>query len=123
MSDTGDHARRELTLIGETPAVIDLLVQLVEVFVTWNTIAPKAVVTPMQTIQMLLDNKPLTPLTNDPAEWQVVGQRQLFAGNMNVWRSIRDPKAYSTDGGKTYWLDDGTGKAPTLPMFTTHNPP
>jgi hypothetical protein len=43
--------------------------------------------------------KPLTPLTNNPREWNEVGY--------GMWQSSRSPSSFSDDGGKTYYnLDD-----------------
>ncbi|MET4106034.1 hypothetical protein [Hymenobacter sp. UYP22] len=49
--------------------------------------------------------QPLGPLTNDPAEWmEVVGQ---VGGTQLLWQNRRQPDAFSTDGGKTFYTLDG----------------
>lgn len=44
--------------------------------------------------------KPLTPLTDDPAEWRDVSE---YYGGQPMWQSIRNPACFSTDGGKTHY--------------------
>lgn len=49
--------------------------------------------------------EPLTPLTDDPAEWQHIDAD--VAGDATTWQSRRRPDAFSNDGGATYYcLDD-----------------
>lgn len=49
--------------------------------------------------EKLLRWKPLTPLTDDPAEWMEVSDQ--------LWQSVRDPSAFSTDGGRSWYdVDD-----------------
>ncbi len=47
-------------------------------------------------LEKVLRYEPLTPLTDDPAEWNAVGE--------GVWQSRRNSEAFSDDGGKTYTL-------------------
>ncbi len=47
-------------------------------------------------VTALLQYKPLSPLTDDPAEWIDHGDK--------LWQSSRRPDAFSEDGGKTYRL-------------------
>jgi hypothetical protein len=42
--------------------------------------------------------QPLTPLTDNPKEWNEVGY--------GLWQSSRAPSAFSQDGGKTYKYND-----------------
>lgn len=46
--------------------------------------------------------KPLTPLTDDPDEWMHI--EESMVGNAITWQSRRNPSAFSSDGGKTYYL-------------------
>lgn len=50
----------------------------------------------LQVFNQLVDFKALTPITNDPAEWNNVGG--------GLWQSSRQSDAFSTDGGKTYYV-------------------
>ena len=45
---------------------------------------------------LVINFKPLTPLTSDPAEWNEVGD--------GMWQSRRSPSVFSKDGGQT-WYD------------------
>ena len=56
-----------------------------------------------QIFERLARYKPLTPLTDDPAEWQHHGE-DVWGEPGGVWQSRRDPEAFSRDGGKTHWL-------------------
>lgn len=50
--------------------------------------------------------KTLTPLTNDPTEWNNVSN-YIAAGAKPVWQSRRQSSCFSEDGGKTYYdIDD-----------------
>ena len=49
----------------------------------------------------LMRYEPLTPLTDDPAEWWLHAGDGT-AGHPDLWQSRRDPAAFSNDGGKTY---------------------
>lgn len=48
---------------------------------------------------------PLTPLTNDPAEWMDHGNNQ--------WQSRRRPDAFSNDAGKTWYSVDDAARTLT----------
>jgi hypothetical protein len=99
-----DHARRELDLIGLTrddPKLADSLIAAVEAFAGYGHSGgshPWAV----DVLTRLLRYEPLTPITSDPAEWQRQGS---FDGDP-VWQNMRDSRALSSDGGRTYWLVD-----------------
>jgi hypothetical protein len=54
----------------------------------------------MELFDKLVRFKTLTPLTNDPEEWNDVSE---MTGKPS-WQSRRDSEAFSTDGGKTYYL-------------------
>jgi hypothetical protein len=43
---------------------------------------------------------PPSKLSDDPADW---ADRSALFG-WPLWQSLRDPYAYSEDGGRTYWL-------------------
>lgn len=114
-----EHARRELTLIGEDTDTADGLVNVVEAFAAMgHSGGSAAVCIPM--IEKLLRFQPLSPLTNDPAEWQKVGG---FGGEPS-WQNVRDSSAFSHDGGRTYWLLSEREAAPDdlCPLHTALNP-
>ncbi len=105
-----EHARRELALIGEEQSTIDGLVSVVGAFAECGHSggsAPYAIAY----LERLLRFEPLTPITNDPAEWT---DQSEISGHP-WWQSVRDSRAMSHDGGKTYWLvtDNSSGDTPT----------
>ena len=94
-----DHARRELALIGEDQDVIDGIAKVIEAFAE----AADSGGSPpfgIAYIEKLMRFEPLTPLTDDPAEWQ----DQTEASGVPLWQSRRNPMAFSTDSGRTYTL-------------------
>lgn len=54
----------------------------------------------MDWLGRLLRFENLAPLTDDPGEWNNVSD---MAGH-EMWQSRRCAEAFSSDGGKTYWL-------------------
>lgn len=95
MSNLVEHAKRELSLISNDEAFNHSIIKAVEGFSSYGHSGGSAsVAIPM--LNALLQFKNLSPLTNDPNEWNEVGT--------NVWQSARDSEAFSDDGGKTYYL-------------------
>jgi len=96
MSNLLQHAKRELELIGETDEQFkNMIMNVVGAFAAYGHSGGSAsVAIPM--INNLLQFKNLTPLTNDPHEWVNVDSK--------LWQNSRNPEAFSTDGGKTYYL-------------------
>lgn len=94
-----EHARRELARIGEDQDVIDGITNVIAAFAE---VADSGGATPyvIARVEKLMRFEPLSPLTDDPAEWQ----DQSAASGCPLWQSRRNPIAFSTDGGKTYTL-------------------
>ena len=104
------HARRELTLAGLLDKDYDYdgmlgeaALQLVETFAAQGHSGMSAFAT-VDLAQRLMSYEPLTPLTNDPAEWNHISDD--MAGRPDLWQSTRKPDAFSNDGGKTYKVTD-----------------
>ena len=55
-------------------------------------------------VHQLLQFKPLSPLTNDPNEWQKIAED--MAGQNDLWQNRRNGAAFSHDGGKTFYIVD-----------------
>lgn len=98
------HAQRELELAGLFDEDADYggmlaegVMRLVRVFAEEGHSGASAGIT-VAILERLLRFQPLTPLTDDPAEWNEVGE--------DTWQSSRRPDAFSEDGGKTYYLLD-----------------
>ena len=100
-----EHARRELTLTGEDPDVIDWYCRVIKEFASFGHSGGSAAAT-IPVLHELLQYHPLTDLTSDPAEWM---DRTAESGRP-MWQNIRDSRVFSEDGGKTYWyVSDNPG--------------
>lgn len=106
-SNLMNHAKRELDLLLGADDSADFyegmtrkaVLELMEVFARQGHSGMSASIV-LDLFSQLSDFKPLTPLTNDPADWNEVGE--------GVWQCRRQSSAFSADGGRTYWtLDEG----------------
>lgn len=93
------HARQELALIDVTPREKQCILAMVEVFSAWGIAEDfsnesKTVIA--ETLPSLLLGRTLSGLTNDPEEWAQV--------TSDLWQNRRNEKAFSIDGGKTFFL-------------------
>lgn len=95
------HARRELALIGEDEWVTEGLCKVVTAFTAMGHSGFSAAHCAAH-LDKLLRYQPLSPLTDDPAEWE---DRTDISGSP-LWQNIRDSRAMSKDGGKTYTIVD-----------------
>lgn len=55
----------------------------------------------LQIFSRLAEWKPLSPLTDDPNEWQHI--EEDVAGDAVTWQSRRSPGCFSRDGGRTFY--------------------
>ena len=101
MSHLGEHARLELSLVGEEPEIIDWYVKVAETFAEFGHSGASAEYT-LRVLEQLLRFKNLTPLTDDPAEWLDV--TSYTENKTPMWQSLRNSAAFSSNGGKTYSL-------------------
>jgi len=99
MSNLVDHARREFALIGEEQWLTDGLCKVIAAFAEMGHSGFSAEHS-TAVLEKLLRYQPLSPLTDDPAEWE---DRSELSG-YPIWQNIRDSRAMSRDGGKTYTL-------------------
>lgn len=97
-----DHARRELALIGEDEWLRNGLCKVVAAFAEMGHSGFSAEHS-TQVLEKLLRYQPLSPITDDPAEWM---DRSQEMDGEPFWQHVRDSRAMSTDGGKTYTLVD-----------------
>lgn len=99
------HAIRELELCGQTaedPAFARSIVDAVRSFSTYDHSGGSHFVG-VAMLNDLLQFKPLSPLTNDPAEWTDVAE---ISGHP-LWQSKRDPAVFSEDDlASAYRLSD-----------------
>jgi hypothetical protein len=99
-----EHATRELELCGQTkedPAYAATLVAAIAVFASYGHSGGSAMVA-IEQLHILLNFGTLSPLTADPEEWI---DRTGMSG-YPMWQSMRNPSAFSEDGGATYYLLD-----------------
>lgn len=103
-SNTVQHARAELKLLGEEPETIEYYVGVIKEYAKFgHSGGSHAAVLPV--LIALLDLKPLTALSNDPTEWYYHGE-EVWGDNGGIWQNRRNGRAFSKDGGKTYYLVD-----------------
>jgi hypothetical protein len=98
-----EHARAELQRAGEFDrdiafaTAIMAAVCVVDAFVISEQLAPGEIAGPLS---LLLRHGTLTPLSDEPAEWD---DRSGPTGRA-IWQNRRNPAAFSHDGGLTYFL-------------------
>ena len=112
-----EHARRELSILGEDRDFVDGLVKVVEAFAAMGHSGGSAEIAARQ-LERLLRYKALSPLTGEPAEW---ADRSVESG-YPLWQNVRDPSAFSSDGGTTFWLleeRDAAGSEAVTPVHRT----
>lgn len=101
-SETIKHASRELQLLGEEPTVVLGYLKMIQIFADMGLSGGSAAVF-VPTLCRLLEQRNLTPLTDDPEEWYHHTQ-EVWPEPGGVWQNIRNGEAFSSDGGKTYTL-------------------
>lgn len=124
------HAKRELELWGGpgySPEMdADFCSRILDVMRIFTSMGHSGLSASIFTgvTKALMDWENLTPLTDNPAEWVSLGARH-FDGQV-MYQSSRRPEAFSTDGGKTYrlqdegkWVDARTWKTPFLRLYQT----
>ena len=94
-SNLVDHARRELARLNNDEDFNNSIIASVRAFASYGHSGGSASVA-IPVLHQLLQFKPLTPLTNDPKEWNEVDNE--------MWQSNRDSEAFSKDRGMTYYL-------------------
>lgn len=113
------HARRELELAGVDDEMTSDLLSVVEAFARLRPSGSQAQWY-IITLVKLLQFENLMSLTDDPNEWTNVSEKMP-----GTWQSVRNPEAFSKDGGKTYYLlsevPSGNGDAPV--HTTVHKGP
>jgi hypothetical protein len=113
------HARRELILLGEDRDTIRGICRVVQAFADMGHSGSSAHAT-TQYLERLLRFQPLTDLTNDPGEW--IDRHAEGLTQSPLWQSRRNSEAFSTDGGKTYYLlseQTAAGDIATTPLHHT----
>lgn len=120
MSNLVDHARRELELIGEESWIADNIVEMVKIFSSAGHSGSSAEVT-RDILHRLLGYEALTDLTDDPDEWERLPPEQWPVEGETIWQNNRDSRAFSHDGGKTYWMLHERGYGGSLETTPLHH--
>ena len=100
-----EHARRELSLIGQTeedPEFTKSIIKAVEGFTSYGHSGGSAPIG-IGMLTELLQFKNLSPLTDNPDEWMQHGE-DVWPEPGGIWQNKRNSEAFSKDGGKTYYL-------------------
>jgi len=116
VSNLIDHADRELRLLDNDDAMNQGILAMVAVFSTMGHSGSSAEYT-TQVLTRLLRYENLSPLTDDPDEWNPIVEGMLASGQGPLWQSSRNPEAFSHDGGKTYYLLSEKEKDWNNPVF------
>lgn len=111
------HARKELELLGEDEDTIEGYLKVVQAFSEMGHSGGSASIA-IPVLNSLFLFKHITPLTNDPSEWMEIDADVW--GRAGTWQSKRNPEAFSTDGGKTYYLlSEGAHSLNQRPLHST----
>ena len=112
-SDDANHSDKSNDIMDSYQnAVHDGVMDLVEVFISQGHSGMSAGWT-QQLFMKLTNFEALSPLTDNPAEWNEVGE--------NSWQNKRQSNAFSWDGGKHYYiLNDDRGIIMKLPFKIRH---
>lgn len=113
------YAREEMTRAGlfEPDAdyegqIAPVVLKMVESFASFGHSGGSAELS-LDIFNSVVRFRPLGPLTDNPDEWQDVDGE-------GTWQSRRRPDAFSSDGGKTYYLlDDPMDSHGRLPTYNS----
>lgn len=97
-----EHAKSELIRAGVEPEYQGPIVDMIRIFSDMGHSGTSEEYV-RGIVCDLLDRKNLTPLTDDPDEWEHHGA-EMWGEKGGIWQNRRNPKAFSRDRGKHYWL-------------------
>lgn len=118
MSNLVEHAKRELSLIGEEEETVEGYLKIIQAFSNMNHSGGSASVA-IPVINRLLQFQNLTALTNDPDEWMYFSE-DIAGIRGGVWQNLRNSSAFSNDGGRTYYLlTEGAHDGNRQPLHTS----
>lgn len=116
MSNLIDHAKRELEKCGqfkEDPAFAVSVLAAVSAFAAYPGHSGGSAMAGMQMLGDLLQFKNLSPLTNDPQEWEEHAP-EMWDGVNGVWQNRRRSDAFSNDAGLTYYTLEERDNPPVV---------
>lgn len=117
MSNMVEHARRELTLVGEDPDVIEWYCRVIEEYASFGHSGGSMEAT-LPVLEKLLRLKNLTPITDNPDEW-TFHDEEKWGDPGGIWQNKRNSQAFSKDGGKTYTVLSERGARDLMPLHTS----
>jgi hypothetical protein len=100
------HAKAELARLGGDnneihPDFNNKILEIITIFASMGHSGSSALYT-RELVNKLLSHQTLTPITDDPSEWQKHAP-ELWDGKNSIWQNRRDSRFMSTDAGVTYW--------------------
>ena len=105
VSNLVEHAKVELALLDEADWLVEGYLKIIQDFADMGHSGSSAIHS-VAILERLLLFQNLTPLTDDPSEWNEV---TVYLGGKPTWQNNRNPAAMSEDGGKTYILQSEEG--------------
>ena len=106
ISNLHDHAKKEISLAGLFDKDSDYggmigeaVMELIDTFAKQGHSGFSAQLT-LAVFNKVADFKPLSPITNDPDEWNDVSE---YGSDNTMWQNNQSPNLFSNDGGKTWW--------------------
>lgn len=110
------HAEREMKLANVEEDVQRWMLGVIAEFIQYGHSGSSAEIC-KSLLHDLLNRQALTPLTDDPDEWE---DRSVMSG-YPLWQNKRDSRAMSNDGGKTYWTVDPEIPNDMRPIYVTEH--
>lgn len=118
MKNLVEHAKEELKRAGVEADISARIVDMVRIFTDMGHSGTSAEIT-ASIVTDLLAHKNLTPITDDPSEWFHYGE-EMWGERGGIWQNTRNPKAFSRDRGKHYWLlEDRPNEAGIKQQYTS----
>ena len=120
------YAQRELKLCNENPKLVKKYLKILKIFSDLQ-LTSREEKEFIDKLLLLLKRSPLSPLTDDPKEWDYQS-RAMWGILEGMWLNNRNYNACSEDGGKTYILftDASVKSKPNdeLPIYNSvhHSP-
>jgi len=96
-----EHARAELMMLGKDKKTVQLYLDAVAAISDVLDVGDNFIEI-MNNLTKVVYYQNISPLTDSPDEWMNVGA--MIGKELSMWQSARNPEAFSTDGGKTYYL-------------------
>lgn len=103
MTTLVEHATRELEIAGVPEEIGAKILHVVEAFQTHDFHTGDDAQYVVEILKEVLLWKNLSPLTDDPAEWNFVGG-DIPGVTKGIWQNNRRTEAFSHDTGVTYYL-------------------